>query len=541
MLESDSLQGHRALVAALREPIAYPPQTRPNGCATLIETHISSVLLAGDFAYKLKKPVDLGFANFTTLARRREYCDQEVRLNRRTAPALYLDVVPVTRASTGEPRFGGAGEPVDHAVRMQRFGDDARFDQLARAGGLDAGLVEQLATAVASFHGLCAVAAPGSEFGTPGTIRAWIDRTTAELCRRAQRQPSMRPSVARIAQLVQWMQTEYARRSDLLAARHAEGFVRECHGDLHLGNVALIDGVPVPFDCIEFNPELRYIDVMNDVAFAWMDLLDHGLPHLAARFLNRYLEVSGDYAGLATLRLYAAYRALVRALVALIRRDQADRTPAARDDDEADCLRYLRAAERISTAAAPLLVLVAGVTGSGKTTVAEHLVGMAEAVRVRSDVERKRLAGLAAAEHRPAPVDAGLYRAATTRATYRRLVEIAAAIVDAGLPALVDATFQRRRDRTLFRALATRCRARFRFVLCEASEDTLRERVAARTESGNDASDATLAVLAFQLRTFEALRDDELRCAIPIDTDADRAKLARRCESLAATLRGRRA
>ena len=533
MDKNDALDAHALLVAALRDPAAYP---HPVSAVEVINTHISSVLLAGEYAYKLKKPVDLGFVDFSTLARRHHCCDEEIRLNRRSAPSLYLDVVPITSSPIdAKPRIGGEDAPLDYAVRMRRFAGDARLDQMARAGTLDASLIDRLAATIAAFHSHCAHAPEHNAFGTAETILALARANLVEL-RRSIALQEQRQGQQRIDRLAQWTEAEFARRADVFATRRAEGFVRECHGDLHLANLALIDGEPVPFDCIEFNPQLRFIDVMSDVAFTWMDLLDHGLPQLAARLLNGYLEATGDYAGLASLRFYAVYRALVRALVALIRRGQSDSSAAEQMSQEQACARYLEVAERIMQVSPSRVLLVSGVTGSGKTTVAQHLLERLGAVRVRSDVERKRRAGLAATERRPERVGAGLYDAETTRVTYEQLARATTAIVDAGFPAVVDATFQRRSDRQLFRALATRLGARLALVVCEASPQTLRARVAARAARGADASDATLAVLEHQLQSFESLAEDEVALAHGIDTDTDPATLAMRCEKLATAL-----
>jgi len=531
MVKNDALDAHALLVAALRDPAANP---HPVGTVEVIETHISSVLLAGAYAYKLKKPVDLGFADFSTLARRRHFCDEEIRLNRRSAPSLYLDVVPITSSPIeAKPRIGGEGTALDYAVRMRRFAADARLDQMARAGTLDASLIDRLAATIAAFHSHCERAPQHSAFATRETIRAWTRANFVEL----RRLIGDAELGQRIDRLAQWTEVEFAHRADVFASRRADGFVRECHGDLHLANVALIDGEPVPFDCIEFNPELRFIDVISDVAFTWMDLLDHGLPQLAARLLNGYLEATGDYAGLATLRFYAVYRALVRALVALIRRGQPDSSAATQIGLAQACARYVAVAEGIVQVPPRRVILVCGVAGSGKTTVAQHLFEHIGAVRVRSDVERKRGAGLAPTDHPPEQVCAGLYDTATTRDTYERLASAIAAIVDAGFAAVVDATFQRRPDRQRFRARATSLGASFALIVCEASPETLRARVATRAARGGDASDATLAVLEHQLQSFEALAEDEVALAHRIDTDTDPATLAMHCQELATALR----
>ena len=525
-------RNHATLIAALRDPSAYP---HPVDAVELIETHISSVLLAGDYAYKLKKPVDLGFADFSTLARRKQFCDEEIRLNRRSAPSLYLDVVPITGvAQAGRVRVGGDGAVLDYAVRMRRFPDAARLDRVARAGRLDAALIDRLAGSIAALHARCAPAPPGSPFGTPSTIHDWMRNTTTQLRTLIEQQGAPGATRQGLERVLRWSEREFARREGIFTARRAAGFVRECHGDLHLANVALIEGEPVAFDCIEFNPGLRFIDVMSDVAFAWMDLLDHDLPRQAARFLNAYLESTGDYAGLATLRYYAVYRALVRALVALIRGGQAHDRTGVTQHETRDCARYLAVAERLTQPAEPQMILVSGVTGSGKTTVAQHLLEDLGAVRVRSDVERKRRAGITPTSHTATQIDAGLYHPATTQATYAQLALAAPAILDAGFVAIVDATFQRRTDRDTLRALAAVAGARFDVVVCDAPAQTLRARVEARRVRGDDASDATVAVLERQLATFEAPAEEEGVCRI--DTDADPPTVARRCAALAGQL-----
>jgi uncharacterized protein len=529
-----AVRSHTALVAALRDPAVYPHRV---DAVEVIETHISSVLLAGEYAYKLKKPVNLGFVDFSMLARRRHFCDEEVRLNRRSAPTLYLDVVPIARSRTSSSlRIGGDGTVIDYAVRMRRFARNARLDQMAELGTLDAALIDQLAKAVAAFHVRCDSAPSNRTFGTPDEIRRWTMANLKELQRLAP-DPSQRQ---RIERLTRWTEAEFALRAPIFAERRAAGCVRECHGDLHLGNLVLIEGRPVPFDCIEFNPQLRFIDVMSDVAFTWMDLIGHGLPHLAWRFLNGYLEATGDYAGLATLRFYAVYRALVRAKVAMIRRSQPGTSASEREIDERACARYLVVAENLTQELRRHMVLTCGVTGSGKTTVSQLLLESLGAVRVRSDVERKRLVGIAVTDHKHIGIDSGLYDATTTRRTYEQLMRTATVIVDVGFPAIVDATFLHHADRQIFRELAERLGAQPTIVVCEAPADTLHARVAARAAHGTDASDATLEVLAHQLAAFEAPGEDEKTIVKWIDTNIEHQMLSARCAELAARLRSER-
>ena len=524
-----AVRSHAALVAALRDPAVYPHRV---DAVEVVETHISSVLLAGDYAYKLKKPVDLGFVDFSMLARRRHFCDEEIRLNRRSAPTLYLDVVPITRSRTSAAlRIGGDGTVVDYAVRMRRFARSAQLDQMAQLGTLDAPLIDRLADTIAALHARCDVAPSDRTFGAPDEIRRWTMDNLKELQRLTQ-DPSQRQRIERLAR---WTESEFARRTPIFAERRASGHVRECHGDLHLGNLVLIDAEPVPFDCIEFNPQLRFIDVISDVAFTWVDLIDHGFPHFASRLLNRYMEATGDYAGLATLRFYAVYRALVRAKVALIRRGQPGTATTEREIDEQASARYVAVAESLTQASLPRVVLTCGVTGSGKTTVSQHLLELLGALRVRSDVERKRLAGIATTDHLHIGIGSELYDAPTTRRTYEQLMRAVIVIIDAGFPAIIDATFLRRADRAMFCELAEQLGAQPTIVFCQAARETLQARVAARLAHGTDASDATLDVLTYQLGVFEYANDDDKAILELIDTDTDPRTLRARCEAMAAT------
>ena len=505
------LARHAALIAGLRSQAAFP---HPADRIETIETHISTVVLAGAFAYKIKKPVDLGFADFSTLALRRRYCEEEIRLNRRAAPALYLDVVAIT-GTLKHPRIGGgAGSRVlEYAVRMRRFPSDARLDRVARAGALTPTHIDRLAAEIAALHASCEPAPPGSDYGTPEEIERWAAENLTALGEAVNG-----PARAAVGRLQQWTALELQRRRATMTGRRADGHVRECHGDLHLGNLVLIDGTPLPFDCIEFNERLRFIDVINDVAFTFMDLADHGLPALGWRLMDAYLQHTGDYGGLAVLRFYAVYRALVRAKIARIRLGQPGTPPAEQAEDRAAEARYIEVASQLGDAGAARLILMCGVAGSGKSTVAQGLLERIGAIRVRSDVERKRLAGAGAA-HQIEPVGAGLYRADATRATYERLAELAHAILQADTTAIVDATFLLREQRDTFRQLAGRHGVACAIVACEAPTAVLRSRVAQRLQRRSDPSDATIEVLEHQLATFEAFTDEELTRTLRVDTD----------------------
>lgn len=498
---------HRQLIRALQRPEAFPHPAADIGC---IETHISSVVLAGQDVYKVKKPLDLGFLDFGTLEKRRAACEEELRLNRRTAPEVYLDVVPIT-GSIEAPRIGGAGEPIEYAVRMRRFAQEALLARRLETGGLAPEVFERLAVHVVTFHDAAAVAAPGEGFGDAQAVHFPVRQNFAQL----------REFIDDAALLAQadvaerWSEAQFAQLEPIFERRLAEGRVRECHGDLHLGNLILLDGEPRLFDAIEFSAGLRWIDVAADVAFLVMDLQRRGRADLAARFLNAWLERTGDYDSLRVMRYYIAYRAMVRAKIAAIRLGQLD------GEERAACLQECRDHVALAVAqgkaAQPFLAIASGVSGSGKTSQSQGLVEARGVIRVRADVERKRLFGLAA-EDSSATVPGGIYTAEASRRTYARLAEVAAGAVMAGWPVLVDATFLRRSQRASFAELARRLQAPFVILAFDAPVATLRARVVARAAQGGDASEADVAVLEMQYAQREDVSAAERDVALAVDT-----------------------
>jgi uncharacterized protein len=486
------------LERALLDPACYP---HPAERVELIETHISWVFLAGEYAYKVKKPVRLPFLDFGTLAARRHFCDEELRLNRRTAPELYLDVVAIAGPPEA-PRIGGPGEPIEYAVEMRRFSQDTLADRMAKRGALGTKEVDALAAAIAGFHAGIPAAPAESGFGAPDEVVAPALANFDEIVPED-------GDAGRLERLRRWTRAEGERLHEVFAARKREGFVRECHGDLHLGNIVFLDGRPVLFDGIEFNAGLRWIDVMSEAAFLGMDLLEHGLDAAAWRFLNAWLEATGDYAAVRVLRYYLVYRAMVRAKVARLRRA------------DADYRRYLALADLVAVSARPALVLMHGLAGSGKTTVAQALLERAGAIRVRSDVERKRLHGLAASARTHAQPYGGIYAPEATRRTYDRLKQVVRDVVGSGQVAIVDAAFLWRAEREAFAALARELAAPFLIVSCRASPAELRRRVAAREAAKSDASEAGRAVLENQIATQEPLSATEIAHAAVVDTEGE--------------------
>ena len=495
------------LITAFLDPRLYP---HPADRVEPVETHASWLLLAGDFAYKIKKPLTLPFLDYGTLAKREACCRAELALNRRTglAPDLYLDVVPVG-GTPDQPRVGTL-PAIEWAVKMSRFGERGRLDHLATRDELRPEHLVQLAETLGAFHGRAAVAGRDKRFGAPQPLLAAVRENFVEL-----RQILPQADQATVEQLARWTDEEFRRRTADFVSRKESGSIREGHGDLHLGNLVLIAGRVTPFDCIEFNEDFRWNDPASEIAFVWIDLLDHGRPGLAAWFLNAWLEAGGDFGAMAVFRFYAVYRAVVRAKVAALRAGQEDAESARGEFGEARG--YLDLALRIAEPPAPTLVITCGLSGSGKTTASTARLldperpAAGSLLRLRSDVERKRLFGLAARDSSRSPPDGGIYTVEATARTYARLLDLARDLLAAGWPVIVDAAFLKRAERDCFAALAAGLGAGFNILACEARPDELRRRLLARS---GDASEATVDILDRQLAWFEPLGAAEQALAV---------------------------
>ena len=478
----------------------------------MLETHISWVLLADDYAYKLKKPVDLGFVDFTTLEKRRFACDEELRLNSRLAPQLYVDVVPVT-GTPESPQFGGEGTPFEYSVRMREFPQESLLPNVLARGELTPAHITELARAVAAFHKSAAAVDPREPWGTPDELMKPVRDNFGKLPF-----PGAEERFApRIGALQDWSERRFRELNETFIARRTGGRIRECHGDMHLANMVLWQGRVVVFDCIEFSPRLRWIDVLSEVAFLVMDLIHRGRPDYAGRFLDEYLARTGDYAGLSVLPFYMVYRALVRCKVAALRAQQSIDAPDELRPIREEFESYLSLAEEFTRPRPVALIITHGLSGSGKSTQTDALVAETWAIRVRSDVERKRLFGLAP-EERPADPDE-LYSPDASRRTYEHLADLARSLVAAGYTAIIDATFLKSAERAAFRDLADRLHMPFIILDFQADAAVLRERVRRRTAASTDASDATVAILESQLRADEPLGTGERSNAIEMTPD----------------------
>ena len=487
----------RSLPAELADPRCYG---RGVTKVRVVETHVSWVFLTGRHAYKVKKPVKLPFVDFSTLALRRRYCREELRVNRRLARELYLAVVPIG-GSRRAPRVG-ARPAFEYAVKMREFPADARLDRRLAKKRLTHAALAEFAARLARFH-RSLPAVRGIAAGETGAAALRnVDELAAFLGRGNRRE---------LATLRAWTQQQAARLGAVFAQRAAGGAHRECHGDLHLQNLLWRDGKIMAFDALEFDRKLRDIDVVSEAAFLAMDLRAHGRADLGYEFMNRYLETGGDYDGVGVLPFYLVHRALVRAKVAAIKQAQ-----GAADGHDRE--RYVATALELIARTKPLLVITHGLSGSGKTTITDELVGRLPALRARSDLERKRLHGLEGAARTGSSLGAGLYAESTTGHTYAALAGIADRLLRNGQNAIIDATFLRHRERLEFRQIAAANAAGFAILDCTASAAELRRRVVAREQAGRDASEATLAVLEQQLRTHEPLDPAERRSSVAVDT-----------------------
>ena len=471
-----------------------------------LETAISWIVLTGAYAYKIKKPLRLPFIDSSTLERREFLCREELRLNRRFTTDLYLDVLPISDHD-GQLRVGPADRPIEYAVQMREFdAADELAAQLGR-GRVEANELAQFGRHLSHWHQSAPAAQAADSYGTPELIRAQAQENFDTLLARVHG-----ADAATIARLERWTDAELLAHLQEVELRASAGRVRECHGDLHAGNIVRWQGAWAPFDCIEFDPRLRWIDVISDMAFLFMDLLAHGRDDLAYGFVSAYLEQCGDYAGLRLLPFYSVYRALVRAKVAALSLEAP--VPAAdllASSPQARLQRRLAAAERLAYGGSPALLLMHGVTASGKSHLSSLLIGAAGAIRVRSDVERRRLFG------------AGAYSTEATDATYERLRICAQHALESGYRVIVDATFLEPARRGPLQQLAQQYGCPLLIISCHAPRSVLEQRIAERARNGSDASEATAAVLAHQLRLQSGFDERERPYLIEVDTSSAEA------------------
>ncbi|SDI80174.1 hypothetical protein SAMN05216588_12512 [Pseudomonas flavescens] len=498
----------QALITALQNPALYP---HPVDGFSVIETHISWVVLTGPYAYKIKKPVDFGFLDFTSLESRRHFCQEELRLNQRLTQDLYLEVLPIC-GSVEAPRLNGEGSAIEYALKMRQFPQEQLLAQVQARGELNEAHIDALARQIADFH-----------LETPRVAADHaLCNATAIVAPLRQNFEQIRPMLSDKTDLQQldaleaWAETSLERLWPDLQARARDGFIRECHGDIHLGNATLLDGQATLFDCIEFNEPFRLTDIALDTAFLVMDLEDRGLKCLARRLLNNWLEYTGDYGSLKLFNLYKAHRALVRAKVALFRLGQ-EQDAVQRAVILRQYRGYASLAESYSAIPARFLAITRGVSAVGKSQVALRLVEALGAIRIRSDVERKRLLGEQQA-HEDSQLNSGIYSEDASKAVYEHLNRLADLALHAGYPVVLDATFLKRPQRQAAQLIAEKTGVPFLIVDCQAPDSVISSWLQQRQQQGNDPSDATLQVIEAQRARQDDIDEHERAHYKRVDT-----------------------
>ncbi len=486
----------------------------------VIETHLSWILLTGYYAYKIKKAIQFPFADFSSLEKRYFYCQEELRLNQRLAPTLYLEVVTI-HGSYEHPSVKSSADKstrdntiIEYAVKMMQFDQERLLSRLAEKNEISIPIVQSIAYTLSRFHKSAPVCKASSLFGTEIAIqKPMLDnfQDSKKILKKMTEKISEKSFKENInAIMLQLEHLEHKSKEDLLRLtpiinqRKQTGFIRECHGDCHLGNMVLIEDEPVIFDCIEFNPEFRWIDTINEIAFLTMDLQARSTAELTFSFLNTYLELSADYEGLALLSFYQTYRAMVRAKVALLSIPSTLSTLVKPTKQISECMRYLNLAKTFHQKQMPKLIITQGVSGSGKTWLATHLAPEIQAIHLRSDIERKRLSLASDAR----------YKTQNQKRVYQILFNSTQNLLENGFSVIVDATFLRFQDRKQFMNLAMQYNIPFYILHCEASGEVLKQRILSRLLEKKDASEATHAVLEQQLSGLEPLQDLELKYRI---------------------------
>ena len=495
------------LIKALTSPDAYPHHV--DTPIRVIETHISWLLLTGDYAYKIKKPVNFGFLDFTTLKQRQHYCEEELRLNQRLAPDIYEKLITICGSETA-PKLISANkttdsEPFEYAIRMHQFNPEHRLDLIFDRQRFEPAWIDMLAEQIAHFHTRIPRVAKGSPWGGADTI--WD--VVSDNFRHIGEQNLDANDWQTLQFLSQRTAQQFRKLISIFARRKQEGHVRECHGDLHLGNITLYHGQLRLFDCIEFNLQFRWIDTMCDLAFLLMDLEVKGQYRWANRCLNRYLELTGDYEGLTLLNFYKGYRSMVRAKVATL----------GEEPDLPTFRKYLQLTQTYTRDKTPALFLMHGVSGSGKSHLSAQLVERIDCIRIRSDVERKRL-------YRELSLRGErleMYGPEMNARTFQHLLNLSRSLLESGYSVIVDATFIRKRTRQSYIDLAQSLDIPMRIISCFCEQKLVEARLKRRSEEGADASDADVDVMHDQLKLQQKLTDSEREKTLLIDTDNDDA------------------
>lgn len=521
--QAGELNMDTALLNTLNQKSAY---NHPIKTVEWRETHISWVVLTGTFVYKIKKPVNFGFLDFSSVSLRKHYCEEELRLNRRTAPDLYLDVVPLNEHE-GYLNFKGKGKVVDYAVRMRQFDPDSLLSSYLQSNEADGLFLQALGYELGEFHQSVQVAAEDSEYGTRAAVAYPVNENFKQII------PSLqeKPDIENIVDIKIWSLAMLDHLDDAFIQRKKQGYIRECHGDLHLGNIAVLQGRAVPFDCIEFSKTFRWIDTASDLAFLLMDVRFNGYSQQANVVLNSYLEYTFDYSLLDVLKFYLVYRAMVRAKVLLLRLSQGDGDKQERINTMEFFHGYVRFCQDVLKPRAPFLMITSGVSGSGKSTFAREFCSQADAIHLRSDVTRKHLAGLKPLQS-SSDLIKGIYSAEFSQQTFARLESAAKLVLQSGYSVVVDATFLTQADRQPFIKLGDELGVKTLIGFLDVPHEVLVERIVQRGAAGGDPSEATVEVMEKQLETQQPFNDLELPLLVSACDDEGNWNIAAIMEKL---------
>ena len=480
------------LVKTLLKPGAYPEAT---GKIELVQTQMSFVFLTDEFVYKVKKAVDLGYLDYTTLDKRQFYCQKEVELNRRLCPETYLGVVPITR-DKGSIRIGGRGEAIEYAVKMRRLPQVAMMNILLADNRVSVEMITRVAQKLAAFHKNTETSAEISAFGE---IKA-VTRNTDENFDQTEKYIGRTISKDSYRHIKDYTDSFVGKNAPLFNKRVKEGRIRDCHGDLHAAHICFSDGICI-YDCIEFSDRFRYCDVASEMAFLAMDLDHYGRADLSRTLVNAYVAESGDKELLKLLGFYKGYRAYVRGKVESFKLDDPYIAPAEKKRTLEIAASYFDLA-RAYTRSRPTLFITVGLVGTGKTTLAQALSKRLGLAVIASDVTRKQLAGVPLNEHRFEGFDSGIYSAELSRKTYEKMFSEAKHPLSDGGSVILDASFIKAEERLKAKRLAEDAGADFFIIECRLDEADIKKRLARRLKQGST-SDGRWEIYGPQKKAFD--------------------------------------
>lgn len=499
------------LPALMMNPNLYPHKPAD---VELVQTHISYVFIAADIVYKIKKPVNFGFLDFTNLEKRKFYCDEELRLNRRLAPSIYLDVVPIAQDATNNITIGSGEKIIDYAVRMKKLPMDRMLKTLLTNGEADEKVIDAVAAKIASFHRIAETGARIDEMGSTATIRCNTEENFAQTLNYI----NVTIPEYQYNFIKDYVDNFLIEKKALLEKRVADHKIRDCHGDLHLEHICIADEIII-FDCIEFNERFRFGDVAAEVAFLTMDLDYNGYSGQAESFVKSYLNYSADTDMLSLLNFYRCYYAYVRGKVTSFRLDQKELPKSERTQITETARRYFDLAYTYAARLEkPVLILTAGLMGSGKSYQARHLAARLGAEVIRMDVIRKEMLNINPAERHHEDFGQGIYSDDISRRTYDRAYELAELEIKSGKPVIIDASFKRRIERQKAFQMAQRLHIPFYIIECTCRDEIVKMRLEKRSQEKNNASDGRWEIYAAQKNDFDEINEAAADNYFKIDT-----------------------